>query len=235
MPGTYDDLWRIVLGALIGWLAFWLIDKFFRRDGEPADVDTVRALEGVDTLEAELKETVDERDALRNEAEAQRAESQRLAGLLENLRESNAEQGQKITNLQAALDAAREPARADGSGGSGGLMAGALAAGAGALAATAMARDDDRIDERRPADPGGATDETSAPLAAQLPEAAGTDDRHDTEAPADTLVTDSALVDDPALAIDDDELGIDDDEDWFAEDTDTFSMLDDLSDCFPEL
>ena len=82
MPGTYDDLWRIVLGALIGWLAFWLIDKFFRRDGEPADVDTVRALEGVDTLEAELKETVDERDALRNEAEAQRAESQRLAGLL---------------------------------------------------------------------------------------------------------------------------------------------------------
>lgn len=127
-PEIFDGLLWIVLGALVGWLAFWVIDKVFRRDGEPADVDTVKALEGIDTLEAQLKETADERDSLRTEAEAQRNEAQRLGGLLAGLREAHAEQEQRITSLQAALDAAREPQRGELDGAAPPLLGAAAAA-----------------------------------------------------------------------------------------------------------
>ncbi|MEZ5659959.1 MAG: hypothetical protein R3E83_15905 [Burkholderiaceae bacterium] len=231
MPGTYDDLWWIVLGALIGWLAFWLIDKFFRRDGEPADVDTVKALESVDTLEAQLKEVSDERDGLRNEAEAQRNEAQRLAGQLEGLRQSTAEQSQQITNLQAALAAAREPARAESAAAAAGV-AGVMAAGAAALAAgddatppaetPALAA---RVD--RDAAPGPDTLSADAELAdAELADAELADDDPLFDFDADT---------DSAPDAGGKALAADEDDDWFADESDTFTMLDELSENFPEL
>lgn len=223
MPGTYDDLWWIVLGLLVGWLAFWLIDRFFRRDGEPANVDTVKALENIDTLEAQLKEAKDERDSLRKEAESQRAEAQRLGGLLENLRESNAEQSQQITNLQAALDAARTPApgaaREERAGGGAALgAAGALGGLAASAAAAAGLRGDDT----------GSRD-----AAGQDSDEAASADRLETDALGEAL---GAGRDSLESALDPDTAALtsEDPEDWF-EGEDSLDTLEDLEDQFPGL
>ncbi|MEZ5741040.1 MAG: hypothetical protein R3E68_17395 [Burkholderiaceae bacterium] len=108
MPGFADCLWWVVLGGFAGWCLYWLVDVVFRRDGEAAGVRDKRE---IDALTARLGDLQDERDRLGIQLEDSQSGAQRLSGLLESLRDSVAEQEQKVINLEAALAAAREPQR----------------------------------------------------------------------------------------------------------------------------
>ncbi|MFK7965185.1 MAG: hypothetical protein AB8C46_14585 [Burkholderiaceae bacterium] len=82
---TWDTLWWLILGSLLGWVALWFCDKLFLRDGDVAGIRAERELassnneldlardqvrrevEKVTTLKSDLVASNDQADVLRTE------------------------------------------------------------------------------------------------------------------------------------------------------------------------
>lgn len=82
---SWDSLWWLILGLLLGWIALWFFDKLFLRDGEVAGIRAERELnsrqaeldnareqlritaEQASTLQSDLVASNDQTDALRTE------------------------------------------------------------------------------------------------------------------------------------------------------------------------
>lgn len=82
---TWDTLWWLILGSLLGWVALWFCDKLFLRDGDVAGMRAERELasasneldlardqvrrevEKASTLQSDLTASNDQTDVLRTE------------------------------------------------------------------------------------------------------------------------------------------------------------------------
>lgn len=102
--------WWLLLGVLIGFVLFWLIDKLFRRDGEAAAQRELREIKKLKQQKADLES---EKNDIQKKLTDRSAEVKRLTAMSEDLRDSVRSQDQKVTNLEAALAAAREQQKED--------------------------------------------------------------------------------------------------------------------------
>ena len=93
---TWDALWWLILGSLLGWVALWFCDKLFLRDGEVAGIRAERELAAANneldlardqvrriseknaTLESDLAAGNDQADVLRTELAVMRNERDSL-------------------------------------------------------------------------------------------------------------------------------------------------------------
>ena len=102
--------WWLLLGVLIGFVLFWLIDKLFRRDGEAAAQRELREIKKLKQQKADLDS---EKNDIQKKLTDRTGEVKRLTTLSEDLRDSVRSQDQKVTNLETALAAAREQQKED--------------------------------------------------------------------------------------------------------------------------
>lgn len=102
--------WWMLLGVLVGFVAFWLLDSVFRRDGDAA---AQREQREIKKLRQQLVELEAEKKSSQTKLSDRTAEAKRLTLLSEELRDSVRDQDQKITNLETALAAAREQQKED--------------------------------------------------------------------------------------------------------------------------
>lgn len=102
--------WWMLLGVLVGFVAFWLLDSVFRRDGDAA---AQREQREIRKLRQQLVELEAEKTSTQTKLSDRTAEAKRLTVLSEELRDSVRDQDQKITNLETALAAAREQQQED--------------------------------------------------------------------------------------------------------------------------
>ena len=102
--------WWLLLGVLIGFVLFWLIDKLFRRDGEAA---AQRELREIKKLKQQKTDLESEKNDIQKKLTDRSGEVKRLTALSEDLRDSVRSQDQKVTNLEAALAGAREQQKED--------------------------------------------------------------------------------------------------------------------------
>ncbi len=104
---TWDALWWLILGSLLGWVALWFCDKLFLRDGEVAGIRAERELaaanseldlsrdqirrgaEKIATLESDLVASNDQADVLRTELAVMRNERDSLKTEAQSEKERN--------------------------------------------------------------------------------------------------------------------------------------------------
>lgn len=111
-PALNQTIWWFLLGAFSGWLLWLLIDRLFWRDGLTA---ASLEQERVTQLTTELDSSHREESLLRNELVREQEETQRLSAMSQELRDKLDGQDQIVTNLEAALDAAKLSASASAS------------------------------------------------------------------------------------------------------------------------
>ena len=105
---SWDTLWWLVLGSLLGWAALWLTDKLLLRDGEVAGLRAERQLA---SAQAELQEVRSFQAELDGRIDSLTLDARSAADQLESLRAELALVGNERRRLDGELEVARARAR----------------------------------------------------------------------------------------------------------------------------
>lgn len=100
-------LWWFILGALLGWLLWWLFDKWFRRDGEAAGVRAANELAAsrrrIASLETDLKSARLELGAKAEDASRMKVELDGARVSLGDFETRASDLGRRATSAEARL------------------------------------------------------------------------------------------------------------------------------------